>query len=149
MKYLYFAYKAPTLFYYLTQMKNLFDNPTCHWGHITRQLKCLTHAAMHFYLQKIQVTQVFCIKQKVIKTECFLLHKEHETISMLNILLLFPSCHSFFLERTKQNTVIQSHKSMDNLNLYSTSKKLYKCIFLYERQTKQELDQWSFDLWLH
>lgn len=67
MKYLYLAYKDPTLcYFYLSQMKNVVDgpvpfsgppscfdyDPTCHLGHIMRQLKCLTCLLQCTFIKK-------------------------------------------------------------------------------------------------
>ena len=145
IKYLYFAYKAQSYVLLPHTRENLVKGASVPFSnhlwlqsllslgpHYEAVIKCLRHLLRCTFIFKIQFTQVFCTKQKVIKIQCFLLHKEHEIISILSILiLLFPSCHSFLLEKTKQSTVVQCPKSMDNLNRQSTFNKLYTSKYFF------------------
>lgn len=115
IKYLYFAYKAQRYVLLPHTRENLVKGASVPFSnhlwlqsllslgpHYEAVIKCLRHLLWCTFIFKIQFTQVFCTKQKVIKIQCFLLHKEHEIISILSILiLLFPSCHSFLLEKNK------------------------------------------------
>lgn len=63
-----------------------------------------------------------------------MLHKEHETTGIH--ITTFPVV-SFFLERTKQNSVVQSQKPMENLNQQSTFKKLCESTDLFIKDRKK------------